>query len=150
MRLMSVLLSAVGISLLSGCASLMSVSAPVIAILKDDLFTGTAVGYADRTGIIEVGSVVNPDTRCVGNFAYVGIKMGRGDLHCNDGSTGTFQFNELVMFSGYGFGTMTHGSMSFTFGLNTAEAGEYLRLPKGKVLRGAVKDNNASLVDIGA
>ena len=148
MRLMSLLLSAVGVSLLSGCASLMSVSAPVIAILKDDLFTGTAVGYVDRTGKIEVTSVLNPDTQCIGNFAYVGTKMGKGELHCNDGSTGTFQFNGLTLFSGYGFGTMTRGSMSFTFGLNTDEAAEYLRLPKGKELRGAVKDKSASLVDI--
>ena len=148
MRLMSVLLGAVGISLLSGCASLMSVSAPAIAILKGDLFTGTAVGYANRTGTIEVASVLNPDTRCVGNFAYVATKMGKGELRCNDGSTGTFQFNGLTMFSGYGFGTMTHGSMSFTFGLNTDEAAEYLRLPMGKGLRGAVKDKTASLVDI--
>ena len=84
-RLKSVLLSAVGFSLLSGCASLMSVSAPVIAIVKVDLFTGTAVGYVDRTGTIEVTSVLNPDTRCVGNFAYVGTKIGKGELRCNDG-----------------------------------------------------------------
>lgn len=147
---MSMLLSAVSISLLSGCASLMSTSAPVIAIVKDDLFTGTALGYPDKTGKIELASVLDPSIRCVGNFAYVDTKMGDGDIRCNDGSVGTFQFNGLTMFSGYGFGTMTLGSMSFTFGLNTSEAGEYLRLPKGKVLRGAVKDNNASLVDVGA
>lgn len=145
---MSVLLSVVSVSLLSGCASLMFASAPVIAILKDDLFTGTAMGYADKTGTIEVASVLDPSIRCVGKFAYVATKMGGGDLRCNDGSEGTFQFNGLTMFSGYGFGTMTRGSMSFTFGLNTDEAAEYLRLPKGKGLRGAVKDKNASLVDI--
>ena len=149
MRLMSMLSCAVSMSLLSGCASLMSTSAPVIAIVKDDLFTGTALGYANRTGTIKLASVLNPDIQCIGNFAYVDTKMGGGDLRCNDGSAGTFQFNGLTMFSGYGFGTMTLGSMSFTFGLNTAEAGEYLRLPKGKVLKGEVKGNNASLVDIG-
>ena len=149
MRLMSVLLSVVGVSLLSGCASLMVASTSVIAIVKDDLFTGNALGYANRTGTIKLASVLNPDIQCIGNFAYVDTKMGGGDLRCNDGSAGTFQFNGLTMFSGYGFGTMTLGSISFTFGLNTAEAGEYLRLPKGKVLKGEVKGNNASLVDIG-
>jgi hypothetical protein len=148
MRLVSVLLSAVGVSLLSGCASLISVSAPVIAILKDDLFTGTAVGYADRTGTIDVASILDPDTRCVGNFAYVGTKIGKGELRCNDGSAGTFQFNGLTMRSGYGLGTTTRGSMSFTFGLNTVEAAEYLRLPQGKTLRETIKDKKLSLVDI--
>jgi hypothetical protein len=148
MRLMSVLLGAVSVSLLSGCASLMSPSAPVIAILKDDLFTGTAVGYANRPGTIEVTSVLNPDIKCVGNFAYEGTRVGSGDLLCNDGNAGTFQFNGLTMHSGYGFGTTTRGSMSFTFGLNTVEAAEYLRLPKGKALRGTAKDAKIALVDI--
>jgi hypothetical protein len=143
----SMLLSAVGVSLLSGCASLMSVSAPAIAIVKDDLFIGTAVAYVDRTGTIEVASVLDSNSRCVGNFAYVGTKMGKGELRCNDGSTGTFQFNGLTLFSGYGFGTTTRGSMSFAFGLDTDEAAEHLRLPKGKELRGTVKDKNVSLVD---
>ena len=146
MRVVPLMVVVVG--LLSGCASMLSASAPVLAILQDDLFTGTAVGYADRTGTIEVASAINPDLRCVGNFAYVGSKVGRGELRCNDGSMGNFQFNGLTMLSGYGYGSTTRGGMSFTFGLSSTEAAQYLKLPKGKVLRENPKDKKAALVDV--
>lgn len=137
-----------GVGLLSGCASMFSATAPVIAMLQDDLFIGTAVGYGDRTGTIDVTSTVNPNLRCVGNFAYVGSKTGRGDLRCNDGSTGDFQFNGLTMLSGYGYGATSRGGMSFTFGLEAEEAAQYLKLPKGKGLRASPKDKKTALVDI--
>lgn len=148
MRLISSLVGVLGAGLLSGCASMLSATAPVIVILQDDLFTGTAVGYGDRTGTIDVVSAVNPNLRCVGNFAYIGSKTGRGDLRCNDGSTGVFQFNGLTMLSGYGFGATSRGGMSFTFGLTAEEAAPYLKLPEGKMLRTSPKDKKAALVDI--
>jgi hypothetical protein len=136
-----------GATLLSGCASMLSASAPVLAILHDDLFTGTAVGYGDRTGTIDVVSSVNPNLRCVGNFAYNGSKTGSGQLRCNDGNVAAFQFNGLTMLSGYGYGTTTRGGLSFTFGLDSVEAAQYLTLPKGKALRPSPKDKKTQLVD---
>lgn len=138
----------IGISVLSGCASMLSASAPVLAILSDDLFTGTAVGYADRTGTIDVVSSINPNLRCVGNFAYIGSKVGRGEMRCNDGNIANFQFNGLTMLSGYGYGTTTRGGLSFTFGLDSVEAAQYLTLPKGKALRQSPKDKKTLLVDV--
>ena len=38
---------------------LTSASAPVLAILSDDLFVGETVGYLDRTGTIEMHSVLD-------------------------------------------------------------------------------------------
>lgn len=79
---------------------LFSATAPVIAILQDDLFTGEAVGYLDRTGTIEMVSEINPARRCVGNFRYTGSKVGEGRMTCNDGAEAAFQFNALSMLSG--------------------------------------------------
>ena len=148
MRSTTVATIVLGASLLSGCASMMSASAPVLAILHDDLFTGTAVGYADRTGTIDVVSSINPDLRCVGNFAYNGAKTGRGQMRCNDGNVAAFQFNGLTMLSGYGYGTTTRGGLSFTFGLDSVEAVQYLTLPKGKALQQNPKDKKTRLVDV--
>jgi hypothetical protein len=117
---------------------LTSATAPVIGILSDDLFTGTAVGYMDRTGTIDIVSAVNPDLRCIGTFRYTGSKVGEGKMSCNDGNEAKFQFKGLTMLSGYGFGGSTRGGLSFTFGLTPEEAAQYLKVPKGKRL---VKDN---------
>jgi hypothetical protein len=115
---------------------LTSATAPVLAILADDLFTGEAVGYLDRTGKIEVTSSVSPTLRCVGEFRYTGSSVGRGTMQCNDGNNAQFQFNSLSALSGYGFGNSSRGPMSFTYGLTVEEAKSYLRLPVGKALRG--------------
>ena len=148
MNLKSTLLVALTTGILSGCASLLSVSAPVLAMLEDDLFTGVAVGYASGTGTIDVVSTINPAIKCVGSFAYTGTKVGRGEMKCNDGNAATFQFNGLTMASGYGYGSTTRGGMSFTFGLTTNEAVQYLKLPKGKTLKETAKDKRARLVDV--
>lgn len=130
------------VCLLSGCANesgarmgLTSATAPVIAILRDDLFTGTAVGYLDMTGTIDVVSSLDPSLKCIGSFRYTGSNVGRGELRCNDGVGGTFQFNGLTALSGYGFGSTDRGAFSFTFGLTTSEAVQYLRLPQGKAIK---------------
>jgi len=114
---------------------LFSATAPVIAILHDDLFTGTAEGYLDRTGTIDVVSKVNPDIRCIGEFQYTGSKTGKGDMRCNDGSEANFSFNALSALSGYGYGKSSRGTLSFTFGLTVEDAREYLKLPSGKALK---------------
>lgn len=130
------------VSALCGCANqsgarmgLFSATSPVIAILADDLFVGEAEGYADKTGSITVTSALNPGVRCVGRFAYQGMRSGTGQMQCNDGHDAQFSFNGLSMLSGYGYGKSTRGPISFTFGLTLDESAEYLKLPQGKKLR---------------
>jgi hypothetical protein len=127
--------------LMSGCTNksgasmgFFSATAPVIAILQDDLFLGTAVGYMDRTGTIDITSQVNPSLKCIGNFRYTGSKIGIGRMTCNDGNIADFQFNGLSTLSGYGFGRSNRGGVSFTFGLTPEEAAQYLKMPSNKKL----------------
>ena len=126
-------------SILTGCANnsgasmgLFSATAPVIAILHDDLFLGEAVGYMDRTGSINMTSTVDADRKCVGQFRYTGSKTGVARVQCNDGAEGELTFNSLSVLSGYGYGRTSRGPASFTFGLTPEEASSYLKLPKGK------------------
>lgn len=126
---------------LSGCANqsgarmgLFSATAPVIAILQEDLFVGEAVGYMDRTGTIEIHSVIDPNLKCVGSFRYTGSKTGVADVRCNDGADAALSFNGLSMLSGYGYGKTSRGPASFTFGLTPEEAAPRLTLPSGKKL----------------
>lgn len=124
---------------LSGCVNqsgarmgLFSASAPVLAVLSDDLFVGTAVGYIDRTGTIAIHSALNPSVQCVGEFRYTGSKTGVATVRCNDGAVAQMSFNGLTMLSGYGYGRTTRGPASFTFGLTPSQAAKYLTLPAGK------------------
>jgi hypothetical protein len=126
-------------STLVGCANssgarlgLFSATAPVIAIMHSDLFTGEAVGYMDRTGTIDLQSVVDDARRCVGQFRYTGSKSGVAKVQCNDGAEAEMSFNALSALSGYGYGKTTRGPVSFTFGLTAEEASKYLTLPSGK------------------
>lgn len=135
--------------ILSGCANasgarmgLFSAKAPVYAILFEDFFVGTAVGYVNRTGTIDIQSAVNESIRCVGEFRYSGAKTGTGTLTCNDGTNAELQFNSLSSISGYGYGNSTRGPASFTYGLTPEQATEYLRLPKNTRLQ---KDDDDSV-----
>lgn len=127
--------------LLGGCANesgarmgLLSATAPVIAVLADDLFTGEATGYMDRTGKIEIQSQLNPELKCIGEFRYTGSKTGTARVRCNDGNDALMEFTGLSALSGYGFGNSSRGAASFTFGLTPEQASQYLRVPKGKKL----------------
>jgi hypothetical protein len=111
-----------------------SVRVPVVAILHDELFVGEAVGYVDRTGTIEVKSVVDSADRCVGTFRYTGSDTGVVQLRCHDGSEARLSFEGLGAFSGYGQGNTRRGPASFTFGLDPAEAASHLKVPPDKKL----------------
>lgn len=113
---------------LGGC----SVTAPVVAIVHDDMFVGQATGYLDRTGVITVTSTTKPDVTCFGDFRYHAARSGTGKMRCNDGATADFDFYGLSMASGYGLGQSTKGVVSFTFGLDVEEAKPYLKLPENK------------------
>ena len=84
---------------------LFSVTLPVIAILHDDLFVGEAVAYLDRTGTIQLRSVLDPKNKYVGSFRYTGPKTGVADMRSDDGAEARLSFNALSTFSGYGHGS---------------------------------------------
>jgi len=139
--------------LVSGCANesgarmgLFSATAPVLAILADDLFTGEAVGYLDRTGTIDIQSVLDRNLKCVGQFRYTGSKVGVATVRCSDGAVAELSFNALSTLSGYGYGSTSRGPASFTFGLTPEEAAKRLTLPKGKRL--VTKDKATRLEDV--
>lgn len=111
-----------------------SVTLPVIAILHDELFVGEAVGYLDRTGTIDLRSVLAPASKCVGTFRYTAARAGLADMRCDDGAEAILSFNALSAFSGYGYGSTPVGPASFTFGLDPEKAASYLTLPRGKRL----------------
>lgn len=117
--------------LLAGC----SVTAPVVAIVHDDMYVGEATGYMDRTGVIRVTSTTKPDVSCFGDFRYLAAKSGKGNMRCNDGNVAEFDFYGLSMTSGYGLGQSTKGVVSFTFGLDADEAAPYLKLPENQRLQ---------------
>lgn len=141
----------IGSALLSGCTNqsgarmgLFSATAPVIAILADDLFLGEAEGYASGSGTITIQSKLNADIRCIGQFRYTAGLSGSGQMQCNDGSVATFQFQGLSTLSGYGFGNSSRGPVSFIYGLTLEEAEKYLKVPDGKALR--QREKNIELV----
>ena len=113
---------------------LFSVTLPVIAILHEELFVGEAVGYIDRTGVIDLRSALDPKDKCVGIFRYTGLKTGLAEMRCDDGVEARLSFNALSAFSGYGHGSTLRGPASFTFGLTPEEAALHLAVPQGKKL----------------
>ena len=125
---------------------LFTASAPVVAIMYDDLFVGQAVGYMDGTGTLDLHSALDPQKRCVGESRYTGSKTGIAHLRCNDGAEASASFNALGALSGYGFGRLGGKPVSFTYGLTPEEAAQYLTLPAGKRL--IKKPTGPALVDM--
>ncbi|MEK7816128.1 MAG: ABC transporter substrate-binding protein [Pseudomonadota bacterium] len=127
-------------------AGLFSTTGPVIAILAGDLFLGEAEDNPDGSGTIRIQSRAKPDVSCRGQFTSSAELGGAGNMRCSDGATATFQFQRLSLVRGYGAGSSSRGSMSFTYGLSANESGPYLKLPPGKALRLDGKD--LVLVDV--
>jgi hypothetical protein len=121
-------------------AGLFSSTGPVIAILAGDLFMGEAEGHLDGSGTILIQSRARPDVTCRGQFTYSAELGDAGKMRCSDGATATFHFQRLSMLRGYGTGSSSRGSLSFTYGLTANESGPYLKLPPGKALRVGGKD----------
>ena len=116
-------------------AGLFSATAPVIAILTDELFVGEAEGHLGGEGVIAIRSPARPDRACVGQFAFSARLDGEGQLQCSDGTNVTFTFQRLSLLRGYGVGNSDRGSMSFTYGLTATQSEPYLQLPAGKKLK---------------
>ncbi len=118
------ILSAVGFLLaVGGC----SVTVDVYGVVgqESEVFTGTSIGYSNRTGTIELSN--GKGVTCAGEFAYSGTRTGRGLLTCNDGAQAWIQFNALSRTTGYGFGTANDGrSVRFYYGLSSSEGAKYI------------------------
>jgi len=127
-------------ALLTGCSTrsgarigFLSGTAPVIAIMQDELFVGEAERSVAGMGKIDVRSAADDSVRCVGRFGYTGALTGDGSLQCSDGSKATFSFNALSVLSGYGYGESSRGGgFSFTYGMTPEESTPYLVLPRGR------------------
>src|SRR3990172_7283762 len=97
-------------------AELLSATRMVIAILADDLFVGEAEGHLSGAGTLAICSQKSPDLTCLGQFTSSAALGGLGQMHCTDGTTGTFHFQRLSVFRGHGAGSSSRGAMSFVYG----------------------------------
>lgn len=127
-------------------AGLFSASRMVIAIVADDLFVGEAEGHLSGAGTLAIHSQKDPALTCLGQFTSSAALGGSGQMHCSDGTTATFHFQRLSVFRGYGVGSFSRGSMSFTYGFTAEDAAPYLKLPEGKKL--AHNGTELKLVDL--
>jgi hypothetical protein len=124
---------------------LFTTTAPVVAVVGGELYTGQSVCYIDGSGVIQLKSSSNPEQECSGDFRYESERLGVGDMRCTGGSSATFQFRALSTLTGYGFGRARTGDVSFAYGMTPEQAEPYLRLPSGKKLRR--KDGTLVLTD---
>jgi hypothetical protein len=76
----------------------------------DEMFTGSATGYLDGGGTLEIKSTKGAD--CKGTFVYQSRREGRGTFTCTDGRSGPFEF---VSTGTRGTGTGRLGDRRFTF-----------------------------------
>lgn len=110
--------------LLGGCAS---VSVYGIVGDENDLYTGSATGFIDSSGTIELKNAKG--NVCKGDFKYGQGLRGTGIIGCDDGQTAHIVFNGLSPMSGYGVGTSNTGRpVSFTYGLSRDDSARYLGL----------------------
>lgn len=103
---------AIGFSaLLSAC----SLTLPVRGLVQDsdEKFVGTATGYSDGSGHLDVLSTSG--VKCRGNFVYVTSRMGEGVFECADGRSGPFRFVSTGA-RGNGQGNLGKQIFTFTFG----------------------------------
>lgn len=103
-----------------------------------NLLTGFAVfaGLAGWAGAAGAGlfSATGPVIAIIADDLFAGEAEGHLD------GSGTFQFQRLTILRGYGTGSVSRRSMSFTYGLSSVESEPYLTLPRGKALRLNGKD----------
>jgi hypothetical protein len=80
---------------------------------SNETFTGTATGYMDEAGDLQVGFANG--RHCSGAFVYVTHRQGEGTFRCDDGSTGPFTFVSTGL-RGTGSGTLGGRRFTFVFG----------------------------------
>jgi hypothetical protein len=104
-------LKGAGLLSLTAC----SMTLPVTGQIQnsDEAFTGTATGYMDGGGNLQL--VSNKGAACSGNFVYVTRRDGEGVFSCNDGRSGPFKFVSTGS-RGTGHGDLSGQRFTFTFG----------------------------------
>jgi hypothetical protein len=125
-------------------AQLFSSTGPVIAILDGELLVGEATGHLGGWGTIALRSRAKAGRTCAGEFSYSEALGDSGQLRCSDGANAAFRFQRLSLRRGYGAGSSSGSTLSFTYGLSAEESAPYLKLPAGKELSG--DGNNLELV----
>ncbi|MDP2334691.1 MAG: serine protease [Reyranella sp.] len=124
---------------LAGCAS---VSVFGIVGDEDDLYTGSATGYLDRRGTIELTNAKG--NRCSGDFAYGAGLTGQGLIACDDGQRAAISFTGLSPMSGFGSGTSSSGNpVAFTYGLSREHSARYLSFKATAAAPGAAASGAA-------
>ena len=103
--------------------------------MANDLFLGEAEGHLSGAGTIAIHSQRSPEVTCAGPFtSSAELGGGSGQMRCSNGASGTYHFKRLSLEKGYGTGSYSRRSMSFTYGLTLDESAPYLKLPPGKRL----------------
>jgi hypothetical protein len=125
-------------------AQLFSSTGPVIAILDGELLVGEATGHLGGWGTIALRSRATAGRTCAGEFSYSEALGDSGQLRCSDGASAAFRFQRLSLRRGYGAGSSSGSTLSFTYGLSAEDSAPYLKLPAGKELSG--EGNNLELV----
>lgn len=94
---------------------------------NNEIFTGTATGYENQTGTIELRNAAG--VKCIGQYARTNPSGGGGLLTCSDGQRAAIQFTAMSMTSGYGFGTSDQGRpVKFIFGLTPQQGAKFIGL----------------------
>lgn len=121
---------------LAGCARindmgkrLTASSMKAVAVVNETLLVGDATIMLDRTGRLNLAAT---GLTCRGEMHYTATRTGVVDLRCSDGTDTRLVFGALSDISGYGSGRNERGPITFTFGVDPAEAAAYLTLPADK------------------
>lgn len=121
---------------LAGCARinemgrrLTASSMKAVAVVNEALLVGDATIMLDRTGRLNLAAT---GLTCRGEMHYTATRTGVVDLRCSDGTDTRLVFGALSDISGYGSGRNERGPITFTFGVDPAEAAAYLTLPADK------------------
>lgn len=96
---------------MGGCSLTLPVQG--VSTTGDESFSGTATGYTDGGGTLEIAS--SKGLKCSGTFVYVTPRQGQGTFNCDNGKSGPFQFVSTGM-RGTGTGEIGGRKFTFTFG----------------------------------
>lgn len=150
-RIASVLFPA-AMLVLGGCAKIndyaswpLTSSIDALAIVNSQLLQGQVQLQPERTGRVTLSAAQGPVTSCTGSLRFTSTSSGAIDLRCNDGSMVDMQFALLSEARGYAYGQTATGPVSLTFGLSTAQAQAYLKLPPNRKLVESGKDKTLEL-----
>lgn len=114
------------------------------AVIGEELLTGRALLYTDRSATLELASPTDPNDdqavpaiSCLGVMRYNSTTTGLAQLHCSNGMQARMEYIAINDSKGYGRGHIadTPGAVaSFTYGLSPEQARAWLLPPPGRQL----------------